>query len=107
MDKRTILGITKLEQKNSNGVSGVKEITSVEQVKTTRAKQFVLHNKMIEEQEKDIIVKKVEKVAKEFKQQFSSNQDMISNDLDKQRNIVLQRIMNRRCQSFSRTLRDV
>ena len=90
---------------SGNGVS--KELQSVEQVKHTRAMQFVLQTKVEEFTEKEVEDKKVEKVAEDFEQQFSSNQVIIDKGLEKQRDAVMLKLANRRCQSFSRTLRDV
>lgn len=107
VDRRAMTANGKSEARPESGTSVGKELQSVEQVKHTRAMQYVLQSKVAEFTEKEAEDKKVEKVAEVFEQQFSSNQVIIDKGLEKQKDAVMLRLANRRCQSFSRTLRDV
>lgn len=84
-----------------------KEYKSVGQVKVARAKQFVMQTKLAEFAEAEVEEKKVERVAESFEKQFGANQGLIEQGLDKQKNAVMLRLMSRRNQSMSRTLKDI
>ena len=98
-EKVTVNDLTEVHQ--------IRQIASVTQLKVLRTKQFMYNDKMNKIKEETADEKKVEQTVETFKEQFTTNQDIISSVLDKQKKVVLERVMHRRCQSFSRTLRDV